>query len=134
MTLRSLASCAPLLAATVWAAACSSGSSSSGSSDDGYATCPTDAPMTCPATVPSWSTDVQPIIDKTCALGGQCHGVGGAEESQYNYTSYAGVKENYVTMWTELEGCKMPPSDAVAPTDAEWLTMITWFVCGAPDN
>jgi hypothetical protein len=130
MMLRFVAPYALLLAAATWVAACSSSSDG----DDGYASCPTDAPSTCPSAVPSWSTDVQPIINRRCALGGQCHGPGGAEESMYNYTTYAGVKQNYITMETELEGCKMPPSDAVAPTPAEWLTMVTWMVCGAPDN
>ena len=130
--IRRLASFSPLLAGA-WVAACSSGASAP-NSDVGYSSCPTDAPTTCPATVPSFANEVEPIIEKTCALGGQCHGPGGAEESMYNYTSYAGIKKNYLTMETELLACAMPPSDAVAPSPADWLTMATWFVCGAPNN
>lgn len=113
-------------------AACSSGSDSGGG--DGYGACPTDAPTSCPSTAPSWMSQVQPIINASCALGGQCHGAGGAEESAYNFTSYSGVKKNYITMEAEVTGCLMPPSDAVAPTNAEWVTLLEWFECGAPEN
>ena len=118
-------------AAAALASACSSGSNA----DDGYASCPpTTESTSCPSTPPSWSSEVQPIVNARCALGGQCHGAGGTEEAAYNFTSYSGVKKNYITMEAEVAGCLMPPSDAVPPTAAEWVTLLQWFECGAPDN
>jgi hypothetical protein len=128
--LRRLGPRSSALALAALIVACSSGSGAG----DGYASCPTDVPTACPSPPPSWTTDVQPIVSARCALGGQCHGAGGAEEASYDFTSYAGVKKNFLTMETEVASCQMPPSDAVAPTDAEWLTLLQWFQCDAPDN
>jgi hypothetical protein len=75
---------------------------------------------------------VQPYVEQLCALGGQCHGVGG--QSTLDFTTYAGVKKNSVTMASDLASCKMPPPGWPAPTLEERTTLLAWFVCGAPDN
>jgi hypothetical protein len=131
------ARCLVALVLSIAIAACASHGSEGGSesSDDGYPPgCYLDTPSACPATPPSWTMQVQPIINATCALGGQCHGTGGAESAQYDYTTYAGVKKAYLTMEAEVEGCQMPPAGAAAPSDADWVTLIQWFECGAPNN
>ena len=110
--------------------------SSSGGPETGYASCPDVTPATCPTPPPSWATDVQPIIERRCALGGQCHGAGGAEQSQFDYTTYAGVEKNHGRHWRASTGVlpHAPLQRHLAPTDAERTTLLTWFVCGAPDN
>lgn len=96
------------------------------------ASCPNDSPAACPSPAPSWAMQVQPYVEQLCALGGQCHGAGG--QSVLDFTTYAGVKKNFVTMESDLLSCKMPPPGALAPTLEERTTLLGWFLCGAPDN
>lgn len=99
----------------------------------GYDTCWTP-PVSCPSPPPSWSAQVQGIIERRCALGGECHGEGGAEQGMYDFTSYAGVAQNYMMMQVEVATCNMPPFYGVAPTHDEWTALLSWLQCGAPDN
>ncbi len=110
------------------------GDGDSGEASTGNGACPNDAPATCPSPAPSWATQVQPVVEQLCALGGQCHGAGGSAQTTLDFTTYAGVKRSSVTMETDLLSCKMPPPGALAPTLDERTTLLAWFVCGAPDN
>ncbi|HLK37043.1 MAG TPA: hypothetical protein VKU41_09865 [Polyangiaceae bacterium] len=92
--------------------------------------CPQDFPSGCPSPPPSWKAEVQPIINDRCV---PCHSPTGVE-SVLNYTSYQGVFVRYPEMRDQLYQCVMPPSTAAQPTEAERETLLTWFVCGAPNN
>lgn len=52
----------------------------------------------------------------------------------YDFTSYAGVAQNYMMMQVEVATCNMPPFYGVAPTHDEWTALLSWLQCGAPDN
>jgi len=87
----------------------------------------------CPSPPVTWE-QVQPLIVTYCF---QCHGEGGIEQSQYDYTSYAGVYKNRAEMLTQTYQCQMPPYDAspptaIFPTDQDRQTIVSWLVCGAP--
>ena len=108
-------------------AACSSSSAGGGVS------CPTLS-TDCPSVPPDWTTDVQPLIATYCF---QCHGEGGIEQSQFDYTTYAGVYKNRAEMLTQVYECAMPPYDASPPTAAfpsaqDRQTLVAWLACGAP--
>ncbi len=96
--------------------------------------CP-DLSTDCPATPPSWSNDVEPLIVTYCD---QCHGDGGIEQSQFDYTTYAGVYKNRAEMLTQVYQCQMPPSDAsppaVMPSTQDRQTLVSWLACNAPNN
>jgi hypothetical protein len=114
-------------------AACSSGTSGGedGSTDPGCV----GLTSACPSPPPSWQNDVQPLIVTYCY---QCHGDGGIEQSQFDYTTYAGVFKNRSEMLTQLFQCQMPPFDgsppAVMPDETDRQTLVSWLACGAPDN
>ncbi len=93
--------------------------------------CPHDLPSTCPSPEPSWMNDVEPIIDRAC---NPCHGVGGVEQSAFDFSTYQGVHKNFGSILSNVYGCLMPPPDAGGLTDAQRRTLLGWLVCAAPDN
>ena len=94
--------------------------------------CPADEPATCPGSgSPSYATDVAPIFDKYCVSA--CHGPGGVEAAQ-PLSTYAEIQKLGIdNVNVQVYDCLMPmaPPD---PTTAERVTLLTWIVCGAPDN
>jgi uncharacterized membrane protein len=111
------------------ATACSSG----GSSNDptAQASCPDLSAVTCPATPPSYKTDVQPILENRCY---GCHGPGGVEVSSINLTDYDDVLRLRGDIVSQVTSCKMPPPDAGQPTVDERTTVDEWIECNAPNN
>jgi hypothetical protein len=109
-------------------AACTSSSGGSGSD------CPSLS-TDCPTTPPSWQNDVQPLVATYCL---RCHSDGGVAPPQFNYTTYQGVFRARSVILTQLDQCLMPPADAsppaALPTPAERQTLVSWLVCGAPEN
>jgi len=94
--------------------------------------CPNDVPKVCPSPMPSWMGEVAPIIDQTC---NPCHGAGGVEQfSRFNFSTYAGVHDNFGSLLSNVGSCLMPPPDAGALTLAERRALLGWLVCAAPDN
>ncbi len=86
----------------------------------------------CPATPPSFSRDVDPIIVTYCNA---CHGEGGIEQPLYDYTSYTGVYKARSSIATFVSDCRMPPADAgLFPSDEQRQTLLQWIACGAPDD
>jgi hypothetical protein len=95
-------------------------------------TCPTgDLPASCPASAPSYASDVTPIIQARCF---PCHANGGVEGSRHNFQTYAGVFNERGPILDEIYACIMPPPGAPTLSNAERLTFMTWLVCGAPNN
>ena len=94
------------------------------------ASCPDDLPAACPATAPSYKTEVAPLIDKLCL---RCHSPGGV--TYYKpLDSYQAVSSRKQSVLSRIYGCAMPPPEVTQPTEAERVTMLTWLVCGAPEN
>ena len=89
-----------------------------------------DFPMSCPSPPPSWKTDVQPIINSRCV---PCHSPTGVEYV-LNYTTYQGVAAEKGTMTSQVLHCQMPLATAPQLTEAERQTLLTWFLCGYPNN
>jgi hypothetical protein len=85
---------------------------------------------TCPATPPSYAQTVQPIIAKRCV---SCH-FAGSTLAREDLSTYAGVFANRGTVLDQVYGCIMPPSDALPLAADEKVTLMTWLVCGAPNN
>ena len=92
--------------------------------------CPNDLPASCPATVPSYQATVSGIINLRCV---SCHSPGGQEASRPLQT-YSQVYSERSAMLNQLYACNMPPGTAAKPTEQEREALLTWLVCGAPQN
>jgi hypothetical protein len=91
------------------------------------ATCPSIGDVMCPASPPTYTADIQPIIASRCY---GCHGPGGVETASTNLTTYANVVQNDLV--GQLGGCLMPPPDAGQLTPEERTTLFDWLECGRP--
>jgi hypothetical protein len=94
--------------------------------------CPNDLPASCPSPAPSWSKDVQGIVQTHCAV---CHSPTGADPTR-PFTDYAEVYADRLTVLSWVYSCQMPPPDGgvAAPVGDTRAHLLGWLVCGAPDN
>jgi hypothetical protein len=130
--------CLRVLAALSGAAACSERAGTSNAPPDGgpepdaaEASCPRDLPPSCPTPEPSWASDVRPLVDSKCNA---CHGVGGIEQSRFDFSTYQGVHNLSGSILDNVYRCLMPPPDAGALSVAERRVLLGWLVCAAPNN
>ncbi len=96
-------------------------------SDAGAGSCPMQMPSGCP----SWTNDVQPIINARCVA---CHMPGGAGSSKFDYTTYEGVRKAGTDLAVRVESCAMPPADAAPLTPIERGTLFSWVECDSPSE
>ncbi|HVR60906.1 MAG TPA: hypothetical protein VMU50_03355, partial [Polyangia bacterium] len=92
--------------------------------------CPQDLPAACPTTPPSFASDVKPIYDSVCT---SCHAPGG-QMGSVPLTTYAQIFGRRTTELTQIYDCVMPPVNGPPLSDAQRTTLMTWFVCDAPNN
>jgi hypothetical protein len=91
--------------------------------------CSPGAPDACLSPVPSYATDVVPILEAKC---NGCH-TGG--DGPWPLTNYADVLHWRAQVLSELAGCTMPPPTGTTRLTApERATLIDWLVCGAPEK
>jgi len=92
--------------------------------------CPRDKPSSCPATPPSYANDIAPLIDQYCS---QCHNpqVSAFDQPLSTYSDLFARRQDVLD---QIYACQMPMPPAPQPTTAERVTLLTWFVCGAPNN
>jgi hypothetical protein len=98
----------------------------------GGGACPSDLPDRdqCEASTPSYGVEAAPIIEQRCAT---CHYPDNTQ-SRYVFADYDDVYRDRQTLLTRIYGCVMPPDGAPQLTPDERRVLLTWFVCGAPDN
>jgi len=93
--------------------------------------CPDDQPDTCPSPAPSWQHQVAALIQTHCA---SCHSPNG-EAFDHLLETYAEVYSQRGLVLDQVNACNMPPGDAGLPMpETDRKTIVTWFVCGAPNN
>src|ERR1700722_11465956 len=92
-------------------------------------TCPDILPPACVTPVPSYMTDVAPILAPHCTI---CHSPTGI--AQHDMTTYATVYPQRSSILDWVNDCEMPPLGYPALTLADRTTVLDWFVCEAPDN
>jgi hypothetical protein len=92
--------------------------------------CGNDLPRACPTQVPSYKTDIAPLIMNRCL---HCHAPGGQESSR-DFTTYQGVYTYRSAILDQVYACSMPPADQPQPTAPERTLLLDWLVCHAPDN
>jgi hypothetical protein len=92
--------------------------------------CPNDLPAACSQPAPSYSSDVSPIIGTYCV---PCHRTGGLAPDK-PFGTYAPVSKLRTDILGRVSRCIMPPLCAAQPTPDERAKLLSWLVCGAPNN
>jgi hypothetical protein len=118
---------APALLSCAVALACSS--TPDKPADAGAApSCPVAA--TCPdGGVPSYQTEILPILQEACL---PCHSPGGT--AGYNENSYEDVYNQRSPILDQVYDCLMPPTNGPQLTSAQRVALTGWLECGAPNN
>jgi hypothetical protein len=89
---------------------------------------------TCPANVPSYKNDIQPILDRRCNTS-NCHVVLPDGGGQWPFDSRDNTNAWKADIILDLKACSMPPAGSgVEFPMSERDTVWAWLVCGAPDN
>jgi uncharacterized membrane protein len=101
--------------------ACSSSPKAGDTSDAG--------PLSCDAGVPSYKSDIVPILNQTCLA---CHNASGG--TGFPFDTYAEVSNQAGEMLGQIVDGQMPPSNAPPLTAAQRTPLLDWLECGAPDN
>ncbi len=94
--------------------------------------CPDDLPTSCPVTVPSFQSQVSSIVQTVCAT--PCHSPGqlAASRPLSDYQSIFNLKD---AILNNVSVCNMPPPIAMTQLgEADRATLMSWIVCGAPNN
>jgi len=92
--------------------------------------CPRDLPAACPDHPPSYQSEIAPLFARTCT---SCHAAD-ASESQRDLSTYAGLYANRGAVLDQVYACNMPPSGASTLDTADRVLLLTWLVCGSPDD
>src|SRR5678815_5314840 len=79
----------------------------------------------------SFSVDVNPIIQSTCATGSSCHGAG-SNNGPGALLSYSAIANAHVDIRSAILSGLMPKTGSL--TSAQRNTIICWIDNGAPDN
>jgi len=86
---------------------------------------------TCPDSVPSYASDIAPILDARC---NHCHDPD-IPDGPWPLTDQQSVHEWSATILRQIRACTQPPPDSgYALTLEERQALEAWLVCGAPDN
>ncbi len=95
----------------------------------------------CPATAPSYATEVQPILAKDCL---PCHTPGQQPYAGFDLSSWSGANGLRQIVEDQLYQCLMPNVRAGATfaldggipvlSEADREAVMDWCACGAPNN
>ncbi len=99
----------------------------------GDAGCPNDLPpmSVCSSPIPSYTTDIAPILQKHCLM---CHSPGGVSAA-WDLTTYPNVHTLEGQVLSQVYSCRMPYPDGGLPlSPEERKELLTWLVCDAPNN
>ena len=80
--------------------------------------------------MPSYATDIEPIISNYCLT---CHAPTG-EAGDHPLQTYQNVFTLRGSVLDQVNLCKMPQAGYEQPTTDERVALLTWLVCGAPNN
>lgn len=85
----------------------------------------------CPSTVPSFKTEIAPILDQRC---NNCHSPD-IDGGPWPLDTQQDVSDWAILIEKDLQECSMPPvgSGFAFPAD-ERDKVWAWLICGAPDN
>jgi uncharacterized membrane protein len=93
--------------------------------------CPNDVPASCPSPAPSFSGEVQGIIQSRCV---PCHAPGGQEQNRPLQSYDQQIYPQRRMILSQVASCRMPLAGAPPLTPEERQALLGWLVCGAPNN
>ncbi|MDB4976389.1 MAG: hypothetical protein JWN48_4730 [Myxococcaceae bacterium] len=94
--------------------------------------CPKSVPQCGSTSLPSYKSEIAPLVALRCG-GGGCHS--GKVGEPWPLDSYDNLADWSSSLSTDLEDCTMPPADAGVPFSVvERERLLTWLRCGTPDN
>jgi len=96
----------------------------------GAADCPQNLPASCPAQPPSYRQTVAAVIARECT---GCHAPD-ALQSDRDLSTYAGLYANRGAVLDQVYACNMPPAGSPSLDTADRVLLLTWLVCGSPNN
>jgi len=85
----------------------------------------------CSGAVKSFSIDVNPIIQSTCATGSSCHGAG-SNNGPGALLSYSAIANAHTDIRSAILSGLMPKNGSL--TSAQRNTIICWIDNGTPNN
>jgi hypothetical protein len=88
----------------------------------------------CTTPTPSFTNDIQPMLNRAC--NSTCHAPG---VGPWPLVDYDDVHDWVSIIQADIVKCSMPPPDAGAAgngplSDAERTMLLDWIACGAPPN
>jgi hypothetical protein len=92
--------------------------------------CPQDLPASCPTLAPSYRQVVAAVIARECT---GCHAPD-ALQSDRDLSTYAGLYANRGAVLDQVYACNMPPAGSPSLDTTDRVLLLTWLVCGSPDN
>jgi hypothetical protein len=95
---------------------------------DGPAATP-DA-VRCDPPLPTFSTDVRPILARRCA---RCHTGDGAAAEDHDWSRLEILRAQRRSLVDDVAARTMPPAGQPALSETEAQTLLLWGVCGAPE-
>jgi hypothetical protein len=107
-------------------------------SEASVSTCPTPPSESCPwgdaaapdGGIPSFTGDVNPIIQSRCNT---CHATGN-DAGIWPFSTYQEVWDWQRLIAADLVHCTMPPVGAASLTPEERSTLFNWLYCGTPKD
>jgi uncharacterized membrane protein len=84
----------------------------------------------CPSVVPSFATEVLPILNQRC---NNCHSPE-VDGGPWPLDTRQNVSDWAPDLIKDLKACTMPPAGSTQLTAAERDKVWAWLTCGTPDN
>lgn len=91
--------------------------------------CGAAVPQACPSPMPSYQTQIAPLLQTYCIT---CHSPDGA--AGFDESTYATVNAQLSPILDQVAACQMPPVGSPELPPSDRLTLLDWLVCGGPDN
>lgn len=85
----------------------------------------------CSGVSATWSADVQPIINSSCATTSACHAAG-SSNSGGAFTSYSAVFNRRSNIASQVSSGAMPQGSTLSSTQKNKI--LCWIQSGAPNN
>ncbi len=79
------------------------------------------------AAVPSYDTDVRPILAARCF---KCHANGGVAADEHDFSHPETTRAQQVPLTNEVASCAMPPSGEPPLSANEASVLLSWASCG----
>jgi hypothetical protein len=85
----------------------------------------------CGASLPEYTADVLPILERRCF---KCHAGDGVAADEHNFSHLETLLAQKTALANEIGACAMPPSSEPPVADAEAEVLLRWVACGRTEG